>query len=191
MDRTNDHSQMIDTDVASASAFRSPEQRTLNVTDSTWPDMPAVPHNLQVGGLGLDTDAYIIINEGGGVGDGSIEVGVGVETGSYFWNKTTTLPWVPLLAHLVLLVRHQLRGCLILVRSRQPTKCGGGTLSLLMLQMLPPCGGYASHDNDRDCSGSACPTPSRSRTQSSEEYHNPCASCLRCRRSRYGWRKPR
>ena len=39
MDRTDDHSQMIDTDVASASAFPSPEQRTLNDTDSTWPDV--------------------------------------------------------------------------------------------------------------------------------------------------------
>jgi len=41
----------------------------------------AVPPTLQVGGL--DTDAHIIINEGGGVrvGDGGVEVGVGVVDG--------------------------------------------------------------------------------------------------------------
>ena len=93
MDRTDDHGRMIDSDVASASASPSPERRTSNVINPARQhlarravgivsDEPAaVPQNLQVGGLGLDTDAHIIINEGGGVGDGGVEVGVGVEDG--------------------------------------------------------------------------------------------------------------
>ncbi|KAH9481932.1 MYND-type zinc finger protein samB [Psilocybe cubensis] len=83
----------IDSDVASASASPSPERRPRGVVVPVprhnmgrravgiVSDEPnAGPQTLQVGGLGLDTDAHIIINEAGGVvGDGG--VGVGVEVG--------------------------------------------------------------------------------------------------------------
>lgn len=93
MDRTED-SERIDSDVASTSASPSPERLMRNTTHTARQqhmtrravgivsDEPtAVPQTLQVGGL--DTDAHIIINEGGGVGvgDGGVEVGVGVVDG--------------------------------------------------------------------------------------------------------------
>ncbi|KAF8955693.1 hypothetical protein BDZ97DRAFT_1764590 [Flammula alnicola] len=89
MDRTED-SERIDSDVASASASPSPERRPRTVPRHNMgrravgivSDEPnAGPQTLQVGGLGLDTDAHIIINEAGGVGDGGVGVEVGVEDG--------------------------------------------------------------------------------------------------------------
>lgn len=91
MDRTEDNGR-IDSDVASASASPSPERRIRNTTNAARhmarravgivSDEPTtVAQTLQVGGI--DTDAHIIINEGGGVGvgDGGVEVGVGVVDG--------------------------------------------------------------------------------------------------------------
>lgn len=89
MDRTAD-SERIDSDVASASASPSPERHSRNTPRHNMArravgivsDEPtAGPQTLQVGGLGLDTDAHIIINEPGGVGDGGVGVEVGVEDG--------------------------------------------------------------------------------------------------------------
>jgi hypothetical protein len=88
MDRTDNG--RVYSDVASASASPSPERRMRNTTRQHMArravgivsdEATTVPQTLQVGGL--DTDAHIIINEGGGVGvgDGGVEVGVGVVDG--------------------------------------------------------------------------------------------------------------
>ncbi len=91
MDTREDSRRIIDSGLASASTSPSPERRFRGpaVTRQHMArravgivsDEPAtVPQTLQVGGL--DRDAHIIINEGGdlpvGVGDGVVEVGVGV-----------------------------------------------------------------------------------------------------------------
>jgi len=92
MDRTEDNGR-FDSDIASTSASPSPERQIRDTTHAARQHMTrravgivsdeptAVPQTLQVGGL--DTDAHIIINEGGGVsvGDGGVEVGVGVVDG--------------------------------------------------------------------------------------------------------------
>ncbi|KAJ3501255.1 hypothetical protein NLJ89_g9422 [Agrocybe chaxingu] len=86
MDHSRDSRRLaVDSDVASASASPSPERRSLNRTQhmarravGIVSDEPATgPEALQVSALGLDADAHIIINEGGGVGVGDgVEVGV-------------------------------------------------------------------------------------------------------------------
>ena len=80
---------------------------------------------------------HISLSTGGGVGDGSIEVGVGVETGPYLWNKMTTSPWVPPGAPGAPGEAPTPR-VLDLSAVATTKKGGGGTPSLLMLQMLPP-----------------------------------------------------
>ncbi|KAF8149125.1 hypothetical protein B0H34DRAFT_791603 [Crassisporium funariophilum] len=86
MDRTDD-GQRMDSDVASASASPSPERRPRNLGRlnharravgivSDEPD-----NGTQTLQVGLNTDAHIIINEAGGVGDGGVGVEVGVEDG--------------------------------------------------------------------------------------------------------------
>ena len=92
MDRTEDNGR-IDSDFASTSAAPSPERQMRNTTHAARQHMArravgivsdeptTVPQTLQVGGL--DRDAHIIINEGGGVGVGDVgvEVGVGIVDG--------------------------------------------------------------------------------------------------------------
>jgi hypothetical protein len=93
MDTREDSRRVLDSGLASASTspspgrrFRGPaviRQHMARRAVGIVSDEPAtVPQTLQVGGLGLDMDAHIIINEGGdipiGVGDGVVEVGVGV-----------------------------------------------------------------------------------------------------------------
>ena len=83
---------MTNLNVTSASASPSPEWGTTSVDPTRQHltrrvvgivsnKLATVPQNLQVGGLGLDMDAYIIINEGGCVGNGGVEVSVSVEDG--------------------------------------------------------------------------------------------------------------
>lgn len=93
MDTREDSRRTMDSGLASASTSPSPERRfrgpavirqhMARRAVGIVSDEPATgPQTLQVGGLGLDRDAHIIINEGGdipiGVGDGVVEVGVGV-----------------------------------------------------------------------------------------------------------------
>lgn len=90
--RTEDRRRILDPGVASASTSPSPERRFRGpaviarqhigrrAVGIVSDEPVTVPQALQVGGL--DTDAHIIINEGGdvpvGVGDGVVDVGMGV-----------------------------------------------------------------------------------------------------------------